>query len=744
MADDSTDGRLIPFPGGGGESSYTPPPIPSYGDTIPDRDPDSPVPPETPEETTMELPAIPSLADPASYLESEGIPAAGEDGDSGDLEEEGEYEIPRSLADRLGDWLEYRIALGHARLEAEAPFREAEIEQKVARMTAQTDREVGLMAQQNKLRQAQIKAQADRTAARFGSGSGGGAGGGRSWQSSGMGADKGRKHRSGGGGGSSGFNSPGRNGGGNGPFGGGKKGGNGGGNGSLGSGGKSAGSSAGGHNRVARGNAGGDLTGRQNGSGGLGGGRSGAGLERARGRQERAAARQAAGLADLTKDRDQARQNKQVRRDERKARRDNPDRVTLGEALGREAERRFERRRAAVGGSQAGTSGPKVDLVKKPASAGGGSTGKDTSGPKVDLVKKPGGAAGKPGESGPKVDLDKKPGSKPGSSSGDQAKPDELKPDEVKPGEAKPEETEAEEAKPDEGATKPDDGDGKSGDTRAAAEPDSGTAKEKGRADGDAAAGPDHDPDEDEDDWGFTADWRVHEDGTSDWFRWGSKARERERRRERSEDGPAGSGSTEVPVVDFPGRPAKPSPATEEKPETEEYPDAEIVEPAALPPAPVRHTERPGTSRPTPQESTVTTAGPGSGSHQMAAQHRTDVTFDQYLTEIANIAVAAEQDKEEAEALAEALGKVADALREMAADLVGDHNIATQVTELIANLADAADAMKAQAVRCAADCQAASEAATMAARAVARTYSEDLNAMDEAGLAHASAAAHHD
>ncbi|MEU9261783.1 hypothetical protein AB0D68_25320 [Streptomyces sp. NPDC048212] len=128
----------------------------------------------------------------------------------------------------------------------------------------------------------------------------------------------------------------------------------------------------------------------------------------------------------------------------------------------------------------------------------------------------------------------------------------------------------------------------------------------------------------------------------------------------------------------------------------------------------------------------------------MAAQHRTDITFDQYLVEIANIALAAGADQERAEELAAALGKVADALRDMATDLVGDHNVDTKVTNLISDLADAAGRMKAQAERCAQTCEIAAEAARLAAVGVARTYGEDMRAMDDAGLTHASSAAHHD
>ncbi|MGP3637140.1 ATP/GTP-binding protein [Streptomyces sp. 24-1644] len=207
--------------------------------------------------------------------------------------------------------------------------------------------------------------------------------------------------------------------------------------------------------------------------------------------------------------------------------------------------------------------------------------------------------------------------------------------------------------------------------------------------------------------------------------------------------------------VDRPGGPARPR-----KPEQaeEDIEDAVIVDdpsdpfaatvssPAPLPRAPEPHSERPGTTRPTAQEDPMASevSKPASGQARMAAKHRTDITFGEYLTEIVNIAIAAGLDQDRAQELALALGKVADALRDMAADLGGDHNIATEVVEQVTDLADAASRMKAMAERCATECEIASEAARLAATAVGRTYSEDIRAMDEAGLTQASAAAHHD
>ncbi|MGP3636148.1 ATP/GTP-binding protein, partial [Streptomyces sp. 24-1644] len=166
-----------------------------------------------------------------------------------------------------------------------------------------------------------------------------------------------------------------------------------------------------------------------------------------------------------------------------------------------------------------------------------------------------------------------------------------------------------------------------------------------------------------------------------------------------------------------------------------------------LPPAPEQHTARPGTSRPTATEGSSVSSSQvsrPSGGGGLGAQHRTDITFDDYLVEMANIAIQAASDQERAEALAEALDKVADALRDMATDLVGDHNVTTEVTELISDLADSAARMKQQAERCATECGLALEAAKLAAAMVARVYGEDMAAKEDAGLNYVSAAAHHD
>ncbi|MYX22037.1 hypothetical protein GTY77_18520, partial [Streptomyces sp. SID8380] len=236
--------------------------------------------------------------------------------------------------------------------------------------------------------------------------------------------------------------------------------------------------------------------------------------------------------------------------------------------------------------------------------------------------------------------------------------------------------------------------------------------------------------------------------------------------------------------VEFPGRPERDPTRGEEV-----IPDADLVpdDPLAvtrgvkgLPPAPEKRFARPGTSKPAPSPAPTDTdvdtgvdtdtesplpgaeeehmssgstgtpaalSGTGAvsrGQSGLAAQHRTDITFDEYLMDMADIAIKSASYEEKVELLAETLKVLADALRDMATDLMDDHNIDAKVTTLVADLSGAAVRMKVLARRCAEQCGIAKEAAKLAAEMVARVYGEDMAAKRDAGLAHTSAAAHHD
>lgn len=722
---DEDEGTLVHGPWS--DDSYVPPPpIPDYTD-IPRPEPAPENPPESANETTTEiprLPGIPAAPDPAMALRSEGIPESAEyDGGEYEEYEDGEYVQPRSLADRLGDWLELRLEMARTRHESEAPFREAEIARKAALLKSRTEQEVALAAANSKLRQAQLT-HGDRSGAHTkstGSGGGGrGAGGGGRGSGGGSG-------RSGGGRGSGSGASP-RSGSGSGSGRGGGPGsgrGSGGGSSTHGSG-KGPGGGSGGRGGGPKGNdPKRDSKGRQNGSGGLGasgkggggsggvksgsgGGRSPARREeraltghrtdgpagaapattraerkgaRQQARLQRAAARQQQRLADRGADRAQDR-----------AHRDRTWEDTRAAGREREAARRAEReerrkkRRARREADRDARTTFGQAVGEEAARRWEQRRAGDPSGaPKVNLTK------------------DKK----------DKAEDAEDK-GKKKRGAADKDKSSA--------------GDGK--------EPGS-PAGEPGRY------------------WDAFA-WRR-------FFYTRSSRRRRERARERG--WPWDPFAPESPTYEatFPGRSTRPRPPHGGE---EFIPDADLIpdDPLAvttgtrsLPPAPEPRFARPGTSKPTPTPTPTDAESPVPGTEEdrmssgstgapvaLSGRHRTDITFGQYLTEIVNIAIAAGLDKDRAQDLAVALGKVADAMRDMAADLVGDHNIATEVVDQITDLADAADRMKRLAERCATECEIASEAALLAARSVGRVYGEDIQAMDDAGLAHASSAAHHD
>ncbi|WP_052287668.1 hypothetical protein [Streptomyces sp. 769] len=498
------------------------------------------------------------------------------------------------------------------------------------------------------------------------------------------------------------------------------------------------------------------------------------GAEWARGRQDRAAARQtarlersgtrqAADLADRAKDRDQARANKQTvwedrraakaeraaaRKAKQEARKEAKERkgeegtesaveagrVTLGQALAAEARRRWDKRReaakdtakdtekagekktAAEAVGDTSTTGPKVDLTKD--STGGSAAdeaaeptdGTKTGPEKVDLSKDTTDTAGEP------KDTPKKDPGPPSGTSGDT------------PGPEAP---------------------GKAGEAAGGSSEGSPSSPSGGPADD--TDEPDHDRFEE-----MHREERYRQWWTSGrhWFkRWWRDDRYDPPPREKPTGFKESTQTRGVPPNmswtwvgrenNKPWRPPEPN---------EDYPDAEIVEPRALPRAPEPHTQRPGTTRPSPQESPVSdrpAARPSgkatrTGQAGLAAQHRTDITFGEYLVEIANIALGVSEVKESAQATANELGKIASALTDMAIDLMGHHNIETQVTNELADMADGARQTKVQTEWTAGECALAAETAQTAATSVARTYSADLNAMDAGGVTYASSAAHHD
>ncbi|MFI6881148.1 hypothetical protein ACIBL6_47660 [Streptomyces sp. NPDC050400] len=799
---------------------------------------------------------IPALRDPASFLREPGMTPAPDDyGDGdGEGEYEGEYEQPRSLADRLGDWLELRLDIRRARLESEAPFREAEIARKVSLLEAQTASETGLMEAQNKLRQAHLKARGDKAGAR-GSGSGFGADKGRGGSGGGFGGGRG----GGRGGGSGGGRGPG--GGGTGPGrtapqqrpntsphrptsnGGGRtqtpvKGPGGGSGGRSGSGatkgptngprGPQNGSGGSGRNRTdgpSRSRTDGPAKNRGNGGGGGNqrpgpnrtldphkpgnrpwkdnsrntNGNSGGGARKLPGGdkpvgpwKEPATPKpapapkkpgmgkgsDASGRWPVNKPRtiDPHKPGERPWKDRRTPKPAVKERDSTGTPDG------TSRTAAAPAGKETPRSGPVIDPHKPgerpwktPPAGAPTNTGKPSAGP-------PGAGATAPGTE--KVNLIKDR-----DTTGSRTKTTDREPSSgagtTAPG------TEKVNLTKDKDTTR-----SRTKDTDAGAS-SGGTAK----------AGPKTRIEDRFDRW-----WDTHRvDLINQWWNWDDDqidahlnqllkdtefnnrrfrdrartwfgerrqraAEENEAGRKRSQykresraraqaqaqekakakakakaraeaeqeaqaAGPVPAESVGITVEwDVAGR----SPASEG---SAHAPGRRATSRPGLPPAPTAHTPRPGTTRPVSKESSVAEtqlASPQPAQGQLAVQHRTDITFDEFLTEMASIAVTAGMDKDRAEELVGALSKIADALIEMAADLAGDHNISPKVTMLIVDLANAAERMKTQAERCASECDTAFEAAKLAAQGVARVYGEDMDATKDAGLATASAATHHD
>jgi hypothetical protein len=170
-----------------------------------------------------------------------------------------------------------------------------------------------------------------------------------------------------------------------------------------------------------------------------------------------------------------------------------------------------------------------------------------------------------------------------------------------------------------------------------------------------------------------------------------------------------------------------------------------------LPRAPEPHTKRPGTSSPsraktapTTEEnvSTVQTTTPQQG---LAPKHRTGLTLNSYLSTMGRIALKAAETAQEASRVGQTMQATAKAITEMSQDLADGHNVTDPgVMAAIDALAEAATRMGAESHRMAEQSQLAANGALMAARAVSADYRRDQDAKTDAGLKHASAAAHHE
>ncbi|MFD5610602.1 hypothetical protein [Kitasatospora sp. NPDC127060] len=759
MSDDDPSGRVITFPGG--DKPYAAPRIPRYADSAEEQEE---------REVAPEIPAVPDFPDPASFLRSEGIPARtatadeyAESEEEGEYEDSGEYYERRSLAEVVSDWLQFHVDRVRENREEHAPIREAQVADKVSRLNAQTEREMSLMAQHNELQKAHVDARTALVSARgkgaaIGSGSDSGKGLGKGSQR-GPGGPTNRGPGGSGGGGGPTSRGPGGPGGGSGPTSR-PPGGAGGGSTNRSTGGsrdqsrpnggsqrtgdrdrnsdgtrKGPGGSSGGSSGPGRSQASGGGNGRQSGSGGGRGGgggsaadRSGAGpatssrAERTRAREQRRSTRQDADLADRTADRAQGRANRQRvvddKRDQRNARREQ-----------KAAERKARQDAEKDGGTPQTLVGLVAQELKRRRDRADGKDGGDKAPVKPDEPEvKPDDPAVKADDAGVKPDEP------------------EVKPDDpaVKADNAG--------VKPDDASLKPDDPSLKVDDPSLKVDLTKGSKdKEIPEEAAAASAGPDvapetvptPEPEPRPEDTAKAEEATAPGDTTgNEWISFLKDLHDKTGQPPPGQQDPDPDPDPEPePMPAYEWRPGQQGAAEDED---DNIPDAEIVEdddepvkaPAA--PKPEPGPEPSGEARPAARTRARTV-----GRQRTARQHRTEVTFGEYLTAMANIAVNASTDYlmvQEAIAQLRALARV---LREMSSDLVGSHNIDRKVTNLIADLADFAATTSREADRLAQVCEKASTVAVLAAESVAKVYGEDLDAMDEGGLDEASAAVHH-
>lgn len=674
-------GRLFPTPesdpdseaGGGGQAGFT---LPSFT---------RPMGPESAVNSTMNSGGINDLySSPNAF----GDGAANSDGET-----DGGYVHRRSFADRIGDWIEYRINRGQGRHDAEAPYRTAEGERKAALLKARTETEVEAIRQNGKLEGARVKAGADLAAAR----------------------GKSRSDNA-------------KSGGGRGAAGGGKR--------------PGGATNASGGGRQPTKPKGGPTPPKPTPSKPIAPKKDNLG-----GNQVKPPTR-----GDRGKTPAQNQPKNTPRKDAPK-----DTRIGGGKKTGPGAQTGASKKDPSTGGSTKRDQKPKDTTNGSKKQSGGGAAGGSPK--KVNLRKDTGAARGGAGTTRKhnRSVLDRDHPRKDGAKTPGPRKVDLTKNQKPKGASGSGKNTgnggaQAASDGPSKGAGAP----GPGGASKAANGPSSasGDGNGKGASNrGRDTAGADSEND-------VRRPWEGREQppkqphgkqrtpgpdsGTQAGPRWWNSRKQKPHSSPESQTaGPVAADSVGI-TVERADRPQ----TGNRTPQDAKGPVGITTGTRGLPAAPEPHTQRPGTSRTNSKESPVpsgtpTTVTSGGPAQRLAAEHQTDISLGEYLTEITNIAVASDTHKDRAEQIASALGQVADALRDMSTDLVADHNIAPQVTDLIANLADDAGRMKLQAERAAEECGNASQAAVLAGMSVAQTYNRDVQAMDDAGLTFASSAAHH-
>jgi len=128
----------------------------------------------------------------------------------------------------------------------------------------------------------------------------------------------------------------------------------------------------------------------------------------------------------------------------------------------------------------------------------------------------------------------------------------------------------------------------------------------------------------------------------------------------------------------------------------------------------------------------------------LAARHATEITFDEYLERLGRIAVAAGEDADALHATARVLGGIVTGLGQLAEALAADDALDARIVARITALAESAEAMRVVGARAGGEFDVAAQGAADTAAHVVRVYGADMQATRDQGLAHASAASHHD
>ncbi|KPC88409.1 hypothetical protein ADL27_40780 [Streptomyces sp. NRRL F-6602] len=133
------------------------------------------------------------------------------------------------------------------------------------------------------------------------------------------------------------------------------------------------------------------------------------------------------------------------------------------------------------------------------------------------------------------------------------------------------------------------------------------------------------------------------------------------------------------------------------------------------------------------------------GQAALAAKHRTELTLNGFIGRMGRIAMRAALYGDEADEIARRLRKLIKEIRAMKEELAVDDNVTDrQFQRLMDDLVEQAGAMQTAAQRMTAACRRAADGSLMAVRVVDADYHRDMKAKQDAGLAHVSAASHHE